>query len=489
MKKIRIGTLALLIMITLLMAWVTVTYAQDMRQSQLAAQAAEEELAEKAADEKKAAQAEAAAQRAAIAKDRQTLQHALAELESRQQQLTGEVEQLNADMDQLTAQEEKLTAQLAETDGMIRELVGVIRIHAKDIADVIEENPQNIVNTVDTSFLQEIAQQSAFPGMADIRDMVDALRATTQSSGEVWVRQGDIVDRSGATTTADILMVGCFTAAYRQGSEVGFLTFTPGGSHLYALSRLPSSKIRKAIANYMAGTAEAIPMDISRGGALRQLTHALSLWRMIPNGGPIVWPILAIFAVGLVLIIERVIFLWRKRTDGSQLIQRITTWAMEKRWEACEKACRLQPNKPVARVVAAGLACRSMQREEMENALQEAILREVPAMERFLATLGMLAAIAPLLGLLGTVTGMIDTFHVITQHGTGDPRMMSGGISEALVTTMLGLAVAIPIMLAHTLINRSIDNQVAQMEEKAVALVNIVHKSEMESYHVDHPAN
>lgn len=98
-------------------------------------------------------------------------------------------------------------------------------------------------------------------------------------------------------------------------------------------------------------------------------------------------------------------------------------------------------------------------------------------MERFLSTLGMLAAIAPLLGLLGTVTGMIDTFHVITLHGTGDPRMMSGGISEALVTTMLGLSVAIPIMLAHTLLNRAVDNHIGQMEEKAVALVNIVHRS------------
>jgi biopolymer transport protein ExbB len=89
----------------------------------------------------------------------------------------------------------------------------------------------------------------------------------------------------------------------------------------------------------------------------------------------------------------------------------------------------------------------------------------------------MLAAIAPLLGLLGTVTGMIDTFHVITQHGTGDPRMMSGGISEALVTTMLGLTVAIPIMLAHTLLNRAVDTRIGQMEEKAMALVNIVHRN------------
>jgi biopolymer transport protein ExbB len=143
----------------------------------------------------------------------------------------------------------------------------------------------------------------------------------------------------------------------------------------------------------------------------------------------------------------------------------------------CQRLCDADRNKPVARVIAAGLSCRLMEREEMENVLQEAILREIPPMERFLSTLGMLAAIALLLGLLGTVTGMIDTFHVITHHGTGDPRMMSGGISEALVTTMLGLTVAIPIMLAHTLLNRSVENRIGQMEEKAVALVNIVHKN------------
>ncbi len=89
----------------------------------------------------------------------------------------------------------------------------------------------------------------------------------------------------------------------------------------------------------------------------------------------------------------------------------------------------------------------------------------------------MLAAIAPLLGLLGTLTGMIDTFQVITRHGTGDPRVMSGGISVALVTTMLGLSVSVPIMMAHRLLSRAVDNAIGQMEEKAVALVNLVHKN------------
>jgi len=123
---------------------------------------------------------------------------------------------------------------------------------------------------------------------------------------------------------------------------------------------------------------------------------------------------------------------------------------------------------------------RDMEREDMENVLQEAILSEIPGLERFLSTLGMLGAIAPLLGLLGTVTGMINTFHVITYYGTGDPRMMSAGISEALVTTMLGLTAAIPIMLFHSLLSRRVENIIAQMEEKAVTLVNIVFKTRRE---------
>jgi biopolymer transport protein ExbB len=219
-------------------------------------------------------------------------------------------------------------------------------------------------------------------------------------------------------------------------------------------------------------------MDISRGGALGQLTHSLSLWQQVPKGGPIVWPILAILALAVVIVIERVVFLLRKRLDADGLTNRIAALAETGKWQACTDLCARHGKKPVARVVAAGLACcPGMQRETVENALQEAILREIPPMERFLSTLGMLAAIAPLMGLLGTVTGMIDTFHVITRHGTGDPRMMSGGISEALVTTMLGLTVAIPIMLAHTLLNRAVDKRIGQMEEKAVALVNIVQKN------------
>ena len=124
-------------------------------------------------------------------------------------------------------------------------------------------------------------------------------------------------------------------------------------------------------------------------------------------------------------------------------------------------------------MLAAGLEVREADRETQESVLQEAILNQLPRVERGMAVLAVLGAIAPLLGLLGTVTGMIETFRVITLYGTGDPKLMSGGISEALVTTELGLAVAIPIMLCHTFLSRRVSHIVGDMEEKAVQLCNI----------------
>jgi biopolymer transport protein ExbB len=451
--------------------------AQDMREAQIQARETRKALIDRAAEEQRAAEQAAARSREKIGQDRTALKKALAALEARHKSVDQEVNRITAEMERLTTEEKELTRKLTESDGMVRELVGVIRVNAKDLVALIEQNLQSALIDTDIAFLQSISGQARFPGMDDIRRMVSLLFQTIQTSGEVSLQRGTIVDRAGLQVEADILALGNFTAAYRIDGEVGYLTYAPASGNLYALSRLPGRRVQRQLAGYMDGSSQAVPMDVSRGGALRQLTHELSLWQQIPKGGIIVWPILAILAVGIAIIIERVVFLWRKRMDGDRLMNGIAARVVEQKWDLCHKLCEAARSKPIARVVAAGLNCRKMAREEMENALQEAILREIPPMERFLSTLGMLAAIAPLLGLLGTVTGMIDTFHVITQHGTGDPRMMSGGISEALVTTMLGLTVAIPIMLAHTLLNRSVDNRIGQMEEKAVALVNIVHKN------------
>lgn len=452
-------------------------YAQDMRVAQIQARQAEQELLEKAAAEKQAAEQEAAESRARIFKDRKAVHEAVAALKAQNRQLLESVHALETKLPELQRKEEAVSRRLAEMEGVMRELLGVIRVSAKDTAGLIEENPQAALSDRRDGVLAAIAKQSRFPAMDDIRRMRAVLFDEIRKSGEVSLQRGPMIDRSGRQVEASILMLGSFTTAYRYGEEVGFLNYAASGRNLYALSRLPPRGMRKQLQRYMEGRSDAVPMDISRGGALRQLSHELSLWQQIRKGGPIVWPILGILVLGIIIVVERAIFLLRKRFNADGLLDRISDLAACRQWEDCRHTCERFAGKPIGRVIVAGLDCRRLDREDMENALQEAILREVPAMERFLSTLGMLAAIAPLLGLLGTVTGMIDTFHVITQYGTSDPRMLSGGISEALVTTMLGLSVAIPIMLAHTLLHRAVDKLIGQMEEKAVAFVNIVHRN------------
>jgi len=474
MKTSRLWPSAALICTFFLIA-ASLCQAQDMRDLQIRAR---EQLLEKSAAEKQAALEEATRSKALILGDRTQLEQSLKNLEGEVRSLHREIERLGTEGNALETEEAELNRKIALTDSMVREMVGVIRVTAKDSITLIDRNLQSAIADKPMETLKAIAGQARFPGMEEIETMVAQLWREIGDAGNVYLTSGTIVDRGGNRSRADILVLGNFTAAYRIGKEVGFLTYSAAGHNLFALSKLPPRRMQKTLLQYMEGKSDAVPMDISRGGALGQLTHSLSLWQQIPKGGPIVWPILAILALAVIIVIERVIFLLRKQLDADGLTDRIASLAETGNWQTCTDICTRHGKKPVARVVAAGLACcPAVERETMENALQEAILKEIPPMERFLSTLGMLAAIAPLLGLLGTVTGMIDTFHVITRHGTGDPRMMSGGISEALVTTMLGLTVAIPIMLAHTLLNRAVDKRIGQMEEKAVALVNIVQRN------------
>lgn len=447
--------------------------ADDMRRQQGEVRETLQQLKAKAAAEEETARHEAAQSREKIAADRATLEQGVRQLEEQTASLERRVTILDAEEKRLAEQEKELLGKLAATDAVVRELVGVLRIHAKDLHSLLTGSLQSAFGDQAGTTLAAIAEQSQFPGMEEIAAMNEALRRQLGDGGAVRIARGPIVDRSGNAIEAEILVLGNFTAAYRLDDEVGFLNYSPAGKKLFALSRQPSRAQQKALRDYMDGKSDSAVLDITRGAALAQLTRTPTLWQQVESGGPLVWPILAILAVACLLIAERLVFLLRYRINAHLLFENLATMAEQGDWQGCRNHCGKLAGKPLARVLAAGIDhCRGG-RDLMENGLQEAILREIPPMERFLSSLAMLAAIAPLLGLLGTVTGMIDTFHIITQYGTGDPRMMSGGISVALVTTMLGLGVAIPIMLVHTLLNRAVDNRIAELEEKAVALVNL----------------
>jgi biopolymer transport protein ExbB len=449
---------------------------QDMRQVQIEARQERQRLLQQAREEKRAAEQEAKQTRQRIMQDKESLEAAISELEAENQEYQDSIAAMRSELQDLKEQEKGLDQELAETQSMVQELQGSIQVSAKDVRDLVQNSLQVSLNQEQADALQGIAEEDAFPGMQQIQMMADILQQEIRLSGTVRLQEDSIVDRSGEETQAELLFIGNFTAAYRNSQETGFLSPASSGEQLFALSSLPSWRMQSSLGSYMDGESRAVPMDVTRGGALRQLTHDLSLREQISKGGPLVWPILFLLGLGLIIILERSIFLLRKRFDSEGFMHSVQNLLQQGSLEKCRQACDGQGNKPLPRVIKAGLSCCHMSRQEMENSLQEAILREIPPMERFLSTLGMLAAIAPLLGLLGTVTGMINTFQVITLHGTGDPRMMSGGISEALVTTMLGLAVAIPMLMAHTWLNRAVEKKIEEMEEKAVALVNMAHK-------------
>ena len=194
------------------------------------------------------------------------------------------------------------------------------------------------------------------------------------------------------------------------------------------------------------------------------------MWEIILAGGPVMWPIIGCSVVAVAIILERLWTLQRKRVIPRELTDRV--WKLvETRTLNDQHIAALALNSPLGRVLAAGLANRHLGREIMKEVIEDTGRHVVHELERFLNTLGTIAAISPLLGLLGTVTGMIAAFHAITTAGAGDPRALSGGIGEALITTAAGLIVAIPALFAYRHLRGLVDILVIDMEKEAIRLV------------------
>ena len=451
--------------------------ARDMRATHQMVETRVLDLLEKAKAREESARAISRENLEKIIHDKHRLKKAIVQLKTNIRTLAKDNKKIKTQIKTLNAEESKLRQDLEATAAVNREFQGVVQTNARDLKAVLVQSLQSGLEPGRHSFLEPIILGREFPFMEDVEKIAENLFSEIQASGQVMVTQGSIVDRKGTERPAQVLLLGNFTGIYTLDNETGFLLYSDSSQRYFALSRLPSAKIQDNIVEYLAGQRDDIYMDVSKGAAIRQLTHQLSLTDQIPKGGAIVWPILAILGIAVLILIERFFFFSRRRVNAEKLMTVLRKKIIANDWAGCQALLESKKKKLIPKILLTALALKDRTRAEMENALQEAILGEIPAIERFLSTLGMLAAIAPLLGLLGTVTGMINTFHVITYYGTSDPRMMSGGISEALVTTMLGLSVAIPIMLCHTLLSRRVETQISKMEEKSVSFVNMVFKT------------
>ena len=200
------------------------------------------------------------------------------------------------------------------------------------------------------------------------------------------------------------------------------------------------------------------------------------MFEIVTAGGIVMVPIILCSILAVAITLERLWTLREQRVVPTELTDKVWQW-VENRALSDKQVLALQQHSPLGSVLAAGLASRHRDRSVMVQAIEDAGRHVAHDLERYLNTLGTIAAASPLLGLLGTVTGMIRTFKAITVAGVGNPAAMAGGISEALITTAAGLLVAIPALVAYRYLRGRIDALVIRMEKESIKLVQAIDRA------------
>ena len=323
----------------------------------------------------------------------------------------------------------------AERLGAFGELFGVVRGTASEMGAQIKESIISGELQGRSKTLTDLAKSKALPSNEELEMLWYHLLEEMNAQGEVKRFNGTIVDTDGNFSEEEVVRVGPWTAFDRKGNFLGYL---PDDERYRVLGRQPQARFLDLGDNIVDGDKGDIvkgAIDPSRGAILSLLIQTPGLNERIGQGGIVGYIILGLLAVGLVLSIERIF--------------RLTVTARAVNAQAKDVDNPNESN-PLGRVLAAYHSNKSADVETLELKLDDAILKELPSLERGINFIKLLSSVAPLLGLLGTVTGMIVTFQAITLFGTGDPKLMAGGISQALVTTVLGLTAAIPLVLLHS---------------------------------------
>jgi biopolymer transport protein ExbB len=283
--------------------------------------------------------------------------------------------------------------------------------------------------------------------------------------------QGSALDSTGIEQQGSFVFIGPLT--YFSSSNNGGIVITKPGSTLPSYFNKHSKQQQLAIAQLAAGKTAEIPIDISNGDALRIQASKKSFAANIRKGGFVMIPLLLIGLAAIILTIMKIIKMRDMRAAPPQSIDAVIEELNSNGIAAAEKSAEALPPL-TASLIKEALTYRKSPREHLEEILHEHILAMMPNLESHLGTLAVMGAVAPLLGLLGTVTGMMHTFDLVTIFGTGEARLLSGGISEALITTKFGLGIAIPVLLVHAFLARRIRTTVADLENAAVHFVNVL---------------
>ncbi|MEO0882021.1 MAG: MotA/TolQ/ExbB proton channel family protein [Pseudomonadota bacterium] len=368
---------------------------------------------------------------------------------------------LTAQFDANQAQLDELQTQLETEAGDFGELLGQFRTAAGETMPVIQNSLGNFHYPGRVEKLSQISQASALPSRADLDSLPNAILQEMIAQSEVTTFEADVSNggSGGENARLELMRVGTFTAATTDGTR--FVEVNADNGRLSAFSSQPGGIYRSGMRSLISaneGQVVRAPIDPTRGDLLAIFGNTLGVWEWerFQQGGFVGYVILLfILPLGLVLGLFKIFSLF---TMGNAM-------------RSTSKSKSAGTGNPLARVFEAYEAHRNDDIETLELKLDEQILKETPKIERFNDIVKVLAAVAPLAGLLGTVVGMIRVFTAITNYGTGDPQIMAGGISEALVTTMLGLVAAVPLLLIGSIASSMARSNQQVLDEQAAGLV------------------
>jgi biopolymer transport protein ExbB len=431
-------------------------------------------------DAQKAKQ-EAREKEAEILHEQGKLTAKVAEMEKAKKAKEKLLDSLNAQYQKNDKEIERLQKRLDEQRGEMNEIAGSVRGTAQDLRTTLHQSIVSGVTPDRHQGLDPLLSETEFPSLENIKKMSELIFDEITRNGKIATKSLSFVDATGRETQGEVTRIGAFNALFHKEGKVGYLEYSPSKQAFHELTVSPPGTMVREAKKFIKNKTLGLFIDLSAGGAFRQLTERPTWYEELKSGGILIYPIVGLGLIALILIIERFLILLRESRDSESFSKEITPLLKRGEWDAASRVCSRKNGGSLAQVLQAGISHRHEQSEVLESVMEEAIQSSLPSLERNMSALQILGMVSPLLGLLGTVTGMIATFQMITLYGTGDPKIMSGGISEALVTTEYGLIVAIPIILAHGFLQGRIDRIIGTLEEKAIALVNTVKKSAQEA--------
>jgi biopolymer transport protein ExbB len=347
---------------------------------------------------------------------------------------------------------------LQERLGDLKELFGVLQQAAGDARGNFEASVTQVQfpdrSEWLTAFAQKMGSTNRMPTLEEIERLWFELQREMTESAKVSRFTAPVVSATGEEEQREVVRVGLFNVI--SGDK--YLEYVPESGRLVELKRQPASRYTSRaddLAEAQSGM-HAFSVDPTRGQLLGLLVQAPSLTERIAQGQIVGYTIMVLGAIGLVIAIWRLLSLTATSAAVRSQSRNISN----------------PGNNPLGRVLRVATDNPNVDVEGLELKLGEAILKETPKLTAMLPFLKIIAVVAPLLGLLGTVTGMIITFQAITLYGAGDPKLMAGGISTALVTTVQGLVVAIPMVFLHTLVASRAKRLTQILQEEAAGMLS-----------------